>query len=176
MAIPHAVLVGPPGAGKSTIARRLARALDLPMTDTDEMIEKLYGKPCGEVFTQLGEQEFRAVETTQVQKALQEPGIISLGGGAVTTDAVRELLNDHTVIWLDVSAEEGTRRTQGNNSRPVLEAANPLARYEELLSQRKSLYSEVSDYRIRTDKRSPQQTVADILGVISDLDDSEYTA
>lgn len=176
MALPRAVLVGPPGAGKSTIARRLARALDLPMTDTDELIEQLYDAPCGEVFARLGEQHFRAVEAEQVRKALQEPGIVSLGGGAVTTDAVRELLNDHIVIWLDVSAEEGVKRTQSDNSRPILAAADPLTRYEELLRARKSLYSEVSDYRIRTDKRSPQQTVADILGVISDVDDSEYTA
>ena len=70
MSSPHVVLVGPPGAGKSTIGRRLARALNCELVDSDELIEAREGKPCGEVFSTLGEPTFREVEAEVVREAL----------------------------------------------------------------------------------------------------------
>lgn len=160
------VLVGPPGAGKSTIGRRLARALNSALVDSDVLIEQAMGKSCGEVFTELGEPKFRELEAEHVARALRNKAVVSLGGGAVITESTRKLLADHLVVWIDVSVEEGARRTAGESSRPVLQAEDPVARYRELIEQRLPFYREVADYRARTDGRSPQQVVADILGFI----------
>lgn len=166
---PKAVLVGPPGAGKSTIGRRLARALSLPLVDSDQLIEEEAGKACGEVFTELGEPAFRELEARHVAAALTTGGVVSLGGGAVLTDSTRQLLNQHCVVWIDVSVEEGVRRTANESTRPVLAAEDPAAHYRRLLEERAPLYHEVADFRVRTDGRAPQQSVADILGFLDTL-------
>ncbi|QGU04707.1 shikimate kinase [Corynebacterium comes] len=166
---PKVVFVGPPGAGKSTIGRRLAHALSLPLVDSDQLIEEEAGTSCGEVFSELGEPAFRQLEARHVEKALGTGGVVSLGGGAVLTDSTRQLLNQHCVVWIDVSVEEGVRRTASESSRPVLAADDPVAHYRRLLEQRAPLYHEVADFRVRTDGRTPQQSVADILGFLDTL-------
>lgn len=163
---PRVVLVGPPGAGKSTIGRRLARALNLPLVDSDDLIAKGEGKPTGEVYSELGEERFREVEAEYVARSLASGGVVSLGGGAVVTESTRTLLQAHTVVWIDVSVEEGVRRTSGNNSRPVLNAEDPVAHYRALLETREPLYREVAMHRVRTDSRPPQRLVAEILNLI----------
>ncbi|QMV85400.1 shikimate kinase [Corynebacterium hindlerae] len=156
------VLVGPPGAGKSTIGRRLARALNQEFTDTDELIAQQFGKTCGEVFAELGEPRFREIEEEVVAKAVRGGGVVSLGGGAVLSPRTRELLRDYEVVWLDVSVVEGLRRTQ-DNSRPVLQAEDPEARYREILTTREPLYREVASYRAKTSSTTPQKVVTEIL-------------
>ena len=81
----------------------------------------------------------------------------------------RELLERHTVIFLDISPEEGARRTSGDSNRPVLAAADPLEHYRNLVDTRRPFYQEVADYRVRTDARTPQQVVGDILGFLDTL-------
>ncbi|WJY68156.1 shikimate kinase [Corynebacterium auris] len=166
---PRAVLVGPPGAGKTTIGRRLASSLNVPLVDSDLLLEDGEGKACGEVYLERGEEGFREVEATYVARALATGGIVSLGGGAVVTEMTRRLLVPHTVVWIDVSAEEGIRRTAGAGTRPVLAAADPAQRYRDLLEERAPFYREVSDFRVRTDGRPPQRVVADVLGFIESL-------
>lgn len=167
---PRVVLVGPPGAGKSTIARRLSRAMNIPVVDSDKLIEDVTGQSCGEVFASLGEPAFRELEAEQVAEALKAAGVVSLGGGAVLTESTRELLTDHVVVWIDVSPEEGYRRTASDGTRPVLAAAQPREHYRNLLATRAPLYSEVAGFKVRSDRRSPQQVVAEVLGYLDLLD------
>lgn len=163
---PRVVLVGPPGAGKSTIGRRLASALNLPLVDSDELIEQGEGMPCGQVYVEYGEPKFREVEARYVARALASGGVVSLGGGAVLDETTRALLKAHTVVWIDVGPEEGVRRTINDTSRPVLNAADPAKHYRELLASREQFYREVATYRVRTDDRPPQRVVAEVLGIV----------
>lgn len=169
---PRVVLVGPPGAGKSTIGRRLAHALNTSLVDSDALIEAEQGRPCGEVYADLGEEAFRELEAIKVAEALETSGVVSLGGGAVVTESNRNLLANHAVVWVDVSLEEGVRRTISDTSRPILAAADPKERYQQLLTERTPLYREVAGYRARTDGRTPQQVVADVLNYLETHSDT----
>ena len=133
------------------------------------LIEQATGKPCGEVFAELGEPKFRELEQEYVARALATGGVVSLGGGAVLTEATRQLLQRHTVVWIDVSAEEGIRRTADDATRPVLNAEDDgdrEQRYRDLMVEREPFYREVATFRVRTDERPPQRVVAEILGFI----------
>jgi shikimate kinase len=152
---PKAVLVGMPGSGKSTIGRRLAKALDIPLLDTDAKIVETTGRTIADLFVE-GEQEFRRIEADVVRAALTEhTGIVSLGGGAITSPDVREALAGHTVVYLEISTAEGIRRTAGGVGRPLLAGGDPAEKFRTLMSQRVPLYREVATIRINTNRRNP---------------------
>jgi shikimate kinase len=160
---PKAVLVGMPGSGKSTIGRRLAKALDVPLLDTDVKIVETTGRTIADIFVE-GEAEFRRIEADVVRAALAEhDGIVSLGGGAITTPEVRELLSGHTVIYLEISAAEGIRRTSGGTTRPLLAGGDPGERFRQLMTQRIPLYRQVATVRINTNRRNPGAVVRHIV-------------
>ncbi|WP_237571292.1 shikimate kinase [Mycolicibacterium lacusdiani] len=159
---PRAVLVGMPGSGKSTIGRRLAKALGVPLLDTDAKIVETTGRSIADIFLD-GEAEFRRIEAEVVCAALAEhDGVVSLGGGAVTTPAVREALAGHTVVYLEISASEGVRRTSGGG-RPLLATDDPDARFRALMSDRVPLYREVATLRVNTNRRNPGAVVRHIV-------------
>ena len=118
------------------------------------------------MYAELGEDAFRELEIGYVARALATGGVVSLGGGSVVTEEVRALLQRHTVVWIDVSAEEGIRRTADDNTRPVLDGDDREQRYRELVVEREPYYREVATFRVRTDERPPQRVVAEILGFI----------
>jgi shikimate kinase len=156
---PKAVLVGMPGAGKSTIGRRLAKAMQLPLLDTDIKIVETTGRSIPDLFV-AGEHEFRRIEEEVVRAALAEhDGIVSLGGGAITSPGVRDALAGHTVIYLEISAAEGVRRTTSGPVRPLLAGGDPAERYRVLLSQRAPLYRRVATMRVNTNRRNPGAVV-----------------
>ncbi|GAB2517077.1 hypothetical protein GCM10027167_19670 [Nocardia heshunensis] len=158
------VLVGPPGAGKSTIGRKLARELGVEMYDTDAGIEERAGRTIPEIFAQDGEPEFRRMEEEVVREAvLAGHGVVSLGGGSVLSAATRALLRDRTVIYLEISVGEGLRRTGASTNRPLLNGDDPAKKYRELMKLRRPLYREVASVRVRTDGRSPGRVVRMIL-------------
>ena len=160
---PRAVLVGMPGSGKSTIGRRLAKALDVPLLDTDVQIVENTGRTIAEIFVE-GEPEFRRIEADVVRAALAEhDGIVSLGGGAITTPEVRDALVGHTVIYLEITAAEGIRRTSGGVARPLLAGADPAERFRELFTARVPLYRQVATVRINTNRRNPGAVVRHIV-------------
>jgi shikimate kinase len=162
---PKAVLVGLPGSGKSTIGRRLAKALGLELLDTDAEIERRAGRSIAEIFGTDGEAGFRQIEEEVIREALREhDGILSLGGGAVTTEGVRDALAGHTVIYLEISAAEGVRRTGGSTVRPLLAGPDRAEKYRELMSQRIPLYRQVGTIRINTNRRNPGAVVRYIVG------------
>lgn len=157
---PKAVLVGMPGSGKSTIGRRLAKAMDLPLLDTDVAIIETTGRSIAEIFTEDGEQEFRRIEEEVVRKALDEhDGILSLGGGAITSQGVRDALVGHTVIFLEISAAEGIRRTTSGVVRPLLAGADPAEKYRALMAERVPLYRRAATLRVNTNRRNPGAVV-----------------
>lgn len=157
---PRAVLIGMPGAGKSTIGRRLARALDLAMLDTDIAIEETTGRTIADIFANDGQPEFRRIEEAVIRSALEShDGVLSLGGGAVTTPGVRAALAGHTVVYLEISAAEGVRRTSGNTTRPLLAGGDRTEKYRTLLAERAPLYRGVATIRVNTNRRNPGAVV-----------------
>lgn len=164
MTAPRAVLVGLPGSGKSTIGRRLARALGVELLDTDAAIEQRVGRSIADIFATDGEQEFRRIEEDVVRAALADhAGVVSLGGGAVTSPGVREALAGHPVVYLEISAREGVRRTAGSTVRPLLAGPDPAKRYRELMAQRVPLYRRVATIRVDTNRRNPGAVVRHIV-------------
>ncbi|MBY4130505.1 shikimate kinase [Rhodococcus fascians] len=165
---PYAVLVGPPGAGKSTIGRRLAQALNLNLFDTDVAIEKETGRTIADIFSRDGEPTFRQIEERVVAGALaSHDGIVSLGGGAVLSASTRALLARHRVVYLEISVAEGLRRTGANANRPLLAGPDPRAKYQELMRHRRPLYRSVATVRVRTDSRSPSRVVGQLVSKLT---------
>lgn len=159
---PKAVLIGMPGSGKSTIGRRLAKALAVPMVDTDAQIVETTGRSIADIFAE-GEPVFRKIEADVIRDALDQcDGVVSLGGGAVTTPAVREALAGHTVVYLEISAAEGIRRTSGSG-RPLLAGDDPGAKYRALMAQRAPLFRKVASFRVNTNRRNPGAVVRHIV-------------
>lgn len=152
--------MGLPGAGKSTIGRRLAKALDVEFLDTDAAIEARTGRIIADIFATDGEPEFRRIEEEVIREALAEhPGVLSLGGGAVTTPGVRDALAGHPVVFLEISAAEGIRRTGGSTARPLLAGPARAEKYRELMSQRVPLYRRLATIRVNTNRRNPGAVV-----------------
>ena len=161
---PKAVLIGLPGSGKSTIGRRLAKAMGLTMLDTDAAIEEKTGRTIAEIFATDGEQEFRRIEEEVIRDALAtHDGILSLGGGAVTTPGVREALAGQAVVFLEITAAEGIRRTGGNTSRPLLAGPDHAEKYRKLVNDRVPLYRRVATIRVNTNRRNPGAVVRYII-------------
>jgi shikimate kinase len=161
---PKAVLIGLPGSGKSTIGRRLAKALDVSLLDTDAAIEETTGRTIADIFATDGEPEFRRIEEDVIRSALQShDGVLSLGGGAVTTQGVRDALAGHMVIYLEISAAEGVRRTGGSTVRPLLAGGDRGEKFRKLMAERVPLYRRVATMRINTNRRNPGAVVRHVV-------------
>ena len=166
---PLLVLVGPPGAGKTTVGRRLAGRLGVPFRDTDRDVEASAGKPISDIFVEDGEPHFRALERAAVTAALTgHPGVLALGGGAVLAAETRAALRGRPVVFLAVGLQDAVRRVGFASDRPGL-ALNPRAQLSRLLAQRRPLYEEVAAVRVDTSGRSPDEVVADVLAALPAL-------
>ena len=162
MTLPRAVLVGPPGSGKTTVGRLLAEIWDVEFRDTDRDVERVAGKEVADIFLVDGEGAFRALERAAVAAALAEhEGVLSLGGGAILDEGTRDLLAGHRVVFLDVSLDAAVKRVGMARDRPLL-LGNPRTQLGLLMKQRKPLYDAVAAVTLDTSVRPAAEVAADV--------------
>jgi shikimate kinase len=164
---PRAVVIGPPGAGKTTVGRLLAARFGVPFRDVDDDIVRLAGKPITDIFATDGEPAFRELEAKAVAAALAEhDGVLALGGGAVLSGQTRAALRGHRVVFLGVEMPEGVKRTGLSTARPLLAGVNPRATFKALLDARLPLYREVATVEVATDTLTPEQITDQVVAAL----------
>ena len=158
-------LVGPMGAGKSTIGRQLSIRLNMDFHDSDHEIEARTGVDIPLIFELEGEAGFRKRERIVIDELTRLPGIVlATGGGAVLDPANRRHLSSRgRVIYLHASVNQQLRRTRRDRNRPLLQTGDPRARLEELMAVRDPLYREIADTVIETDGRRVREVVRQII-------------
>jgi shikimate kinase len=148
-------LIGPMGAGKTSIGRRLARHLDLRFVDTDAVIATEHG-PVPHLFATVGESAFRGIERGVVQRELAAGGVVALGGGAVLDPTTQDALHTCTVVLLTVSEEAVAARLAGGK-RPLL--TEGIASWRRIAAEREPIYRSLADVTVDTSRR-PMTTIA----------------
>ena len=160
------VLVGAPGAGKSTVGRRLARRWGVEFRDSDQMVEAEAGKSVADIFVDDGETAFRTRERDVIAAALDRPdGVLSLGGGAVLDASTRARLVAAPCVWLRVGVSEAAKRVGLNTARPLL-LGNVRGTLMTLLDERTPLYEEVAAWTVDTDGRTVDEVVAAVADAV----------
>ena len=169
MTRPLVVLVGPMGAGKSTVGRLLAERLGTTFRDTDDDVEAVEGRSISDVFVDSGEEHFRAVERAAVATALVEhPGVLALGGGAVMAEETRTLLAGHRVVFLRVGLTDAAARVGLGAPRPLL-LGNVRGTMKALLDERAPVYESVATAVVDTDGLMPQEVASAVLADIGEV-------
>ena len=160
---PRALLIGAPGAGKSTVGLALAERLGVAFRDSDADIERRAGKKIADIFIDEGEETFRAIETEVLAEAVTEfDGVVSLGGGVIMREANRALLAHQPVVWLEVSLTAAVKRVGIGATRPLL-MGNVRGRLMELMAERTPIYTELAAVRVDTTDRSIHDVVEEIV-------------
>ncbi|MFT4263075.1 MAG: shikimate kinase [Nocardioides sp.] len=160
---PRVVLVGPMGAGKTTVAALLAERWGVGVRDTDADVEARAGKPVPEIFVDDGEPRFRELERGAVAAAIAEhDGVLALGGGAVLAPETQRLLAGRTVVFLRVGLADAVARVGLGTGRPLL-LGNVRARVKQLLDERTPTYEAVATLIVDTDGRTPEDVAARII-------------
>ena len=165
------VLIGPPGAGKSTVGRALAKLLNLDFIDSDKEIERVTGRKISEIFVEDGEDFFRKIELSTVKELLNNfNGVISLGGGAPINSEIQKMLQNGNfeVIFLDVSISQAANRIGFNKERPLL-LVNPRQQWIKLMNDRRSIYENVSNQYLLTDSKKPAEAAEEIATILGSL-------
>ena len=160
MTRPRVVLVGPMGAGKTTVGRILAERWDVAFRDTDDDVEAAEGRTISDIFVESGEEHFRGLERDAVAGALREhEGVLAVGGGAVMAESTRAALDGHRVVFLRVGLADAAARVGLGASRPLL-LGNVRGTMKVLLDERSAVYESVSSAVVDTDGRTPDEVAA----------------
>lgn len=173
--LPSIFLVGPMGAGKTTIGKLLAKHLKREFVDCDWYIADQAGTDIPWIFAKEGEVGFRQRETEALKVLVGMPNaVIATGGGAVTRAENRELLKRGLVIFLDANVDTQLLRTKKDTNRPLLQTENPRAVLEKLYQERRPLYLEVADMVIMTGKSYPKQMLLEIIETLEKYHSIHY--
>jgi len=151
--MPQAVLIGPPGAGKSTVGKALARSVGVGFLDSDSVIEKNAGKKISDIFVDEGEDAFRQLEYVALKTCLLDSNcILALGGGAPISDRSQNLLIESgaPIVFLDVSLSIAAPRVGFNRDRPLL-LGNPRAQWQALYDVRRPIYEKLATITVTVD-------------------------
>ncbi|HEY1915226.1 MAG TPA: shikimate kinase [Streptosporangiaceae bacterium] len=174
MSRPVAILIGPPGAGKSTVGPLLAQRLNVSFLDTDDEVAALARKDVGDIFIEDGEAAFRALERQVVQRALNYYGVVALGSGAVEDPQTQQALAGHRLIYLETGFAEVAKRT-GISKPRVPVPGNPRGMLRAMLEQRHPLYERLAVVTVSTDERDPEDVMRDIATEQQIAVDAEHT-
>lgn len=162
-------LVGLMGAGKSTVGRRLAEALDRPFIDSDDEIEKAAGLSVADIFTLLGEAEFRRGEQRVLERLLAgPPHVLATGGGAYLNPETRAMMRRQAVtVWLNADLDTLWKRVSRRAHRPLLKAADPKSILSDLFEARKPMYQQ-ADLTVASVEGPHGRTVRAIIQALAD--------
>jgi shikimate kinase len=167
MSGPAAVLIGPPGAGKTTVGLLAAALLGAVFLDTDDVVGLAAGKPVSDIFITDGEPAFRELERAAVASSLAgHSGVLALGGGAVMDPATQDLLAGQRVVYLATGFAAAAHRTGLDAPRPLL-IGNPRTRLRELLAERLPVYEGLAWATVTTDDREPQEIADEVAEIVS---------
>jgi shikimate kinase len=176
---PLIILIGPPGAGKTTVGSLLAEQLGVGFTDTDAVVEAAAGKPVGDIFITDGEPEFRRMEREAVAASLAGTeasqagagtpvtGVLGLGGGAVMDEQTQARLAGRAVVYLETGFAELAKRVGLDQARPLLIGTSPRAQLKSLLDQRLPVYDRLAWLTVSTNGRAPEAIAAEIAAVVA---------
>lgn len=169
-----AILIGPPGSGKSSVGKSLAQRMGVEFSDTDTIIEKKWNKSISDIFVESGEPYFREIERAVVLDRLEKGvGVLSLGGGSVLDQQAQSALrnNPTPIVFLDVSLASASPRVGFNRDRPLL-VGNPRAKWQELMNARRPIYEELATFTVSTDDLTPSQVSSKIVVLLAKEDQS----
>jgi shikimate kinase len=170
---PRAVLVGPMGAGKTTVAGLLAERWGVEARDTDADVEAVAGRPISEIFVDQGEEHFRRLERAAVREALAaHEGVLALGGGSVLDPDTRADLRGHRVVFLRVGLSDAVKRVGLGVGRPLL-LGNVRSRIKALLDERQPLYAEVAQVSVDTDGRASEDVADEVAKLLDETTATE---
>ncbi|WP_255409084.1 MULTISPECIES: shikimate kinase AroK [unclassified Alcanivorax] len=166
---PSLILVGPMGAGKSTLGRHLSQILDYPFFDSDRVIEEKTGADIPWIFDMEGEAGFRRREQEAIDELTRQDGIVlATGGGVVVTPANRDMLHERgCVVYLWTPVDVQLARTRNDKNRPLLQTADPRAKLEALFAERDPLYRQVSHHLVSTASGNLKKVADDVLACLA---------
>lgn len=166
---PSLILVGPMGAGKSTLGRHLSQILDYPFFDSDRVIEEKTGADIPWIFDMEGEAGFRRREQEAIDELTRQDGIVlATGGGVVVTPANRDMLHERgCVVYLWTPVDVQLARTRNDKNRPLLQTADPSAKLEALFAERDPLYRQVSHHLVSTASGNLKKVADDVLACLA---------
>jgi len=161
----RAILIGPPGSGKSSVGKALSRELSTSFADTDELIVEREGRSIPEIFAESGEPGFRKIEKEVVLSALKSNyGVLALGGGSILIPEVREAIaaSKAQIIFLRIGISNVLARIGAKGDRPLV-SADPEMQWRKIFEEREHIYAELATVEIATDNRNPFEVARDLV-------------